>query len=313
MKFCYKNQIEELKNIIEERAKFQKVMLLYDESITNIELSNIYDAVKEICVFNQFQIEKIDENEIYNGYRLIIYLCGGDSYIKCNINRDEFINVFIPQDNCLLPFFLNENFKFQQRNDYLLVDKNFIDLQVFASIDFNNVLSYLKNLLYNEQNVICFNFNNKIISHENIISLINKINENTFFLDIEILKKCDISYCDLIFVDLILIDAFIVFLSGIKSGNLMLTDVYKVAKENNEMVDRFFKFQSDETLFNLLKMNYNFLLNIFNKTKQELLEFVNFFEVDKNSIKEIISKIKNYSKQSNNILGYLYLYDVFND
>ena len=63
-------------------AKYQKVMLLYDDSVSNIQIQEVYHSIKGICVYNQSEIASLDKNEIFNGYKLIIYFCSVDGFFN---------------------------------------------------------------------------------------------------------------------------------------------------------------------------------------------------------------------------------------
>ena len=52
MKICNDNPIKEIKNIVQEKAKYQKVMVLFDENVSNIETQSIYQEIKDICIYN---------------------------------------------------------------------------------------------------------------------------------------------------------------------------------------------------------------------------------------------------------------------
>ena len=52
MKICNDNPIKEIKNIVQEKAKYQKVMVLFDENVSNIETQAIYQEIKDICILS---------------------------------------------------------------------------------------------------------------------------------------------------------------------------------------------------------------------------------------------------------------------
>ena len=106
MKIYGDNLVEKLKQLVETKAKYQKVMLLFDENISSVEINKIYEEIKGFCVFNQACINTINKEEIYNGYKLIIFRCSVDNFLQCDLNKDEFICVFYPTDNFILPYFL---------------------------------------------------------------------------------------------------------------------------------------------------------------------------------------------------------------
>ena len=139
MKVYFENSI---KNIIEQKAKFQKVMLLFDESSLTGEINNIYEEIRDICVFNKCDISLVDENEVFNGYRLIIYYCSADNYLKINFNKNEFINVYILQDNKVLPFVLDDINNFSSLDNHIILKSKQVDLRMLASIYLNIFYNY---------------------------------------------------------------------------------------------------------------------------------------------------------------------------
>ena len=73
MKICIENKLQELKKIVQQKAKFQKVMLIFDESVSNIEISEIYNEIKEFCVYNDntrtfYDIETLVDNYTYEKF-----------------------------------------------------------------------------------------------------------------------------------------------------------------------------------------------------------------------------------------------------
>ena len=302
--------MQELKNIVQKSAKYQKVMLLFDDFVSNLEITEIYDSIKDFCVYNQQNIEHLDEQEIFNGYRLIIYCCSIDNFIKYSFDRSEFVNVFISKDDAFLPYFLTKNNQPSKDENYLLISGSKIDLSVMSSLYFNMFYNYFKNLLVGE-NALEFPYSLKEITQQNILSYINNINKNIFFLDIDILRKQDISYKELIFIDLMIVDAFLVLISSVKNQNLMLVDVYKAAKDDIDYIEKFYRFYKNENFINLIILNYNCLYNYCVKTKEKILELIKFFNFDQNKVINLFRKLKLYAKNDKDLMGYLYFYNIF--
>lgn len=310
MKICYENPLLELKKIVNTKAKYQKVLLIYDELFSNIEINEIYQSVKGICVYNQQDIHGLDLNEIYNGYRLIIFCCSVDNFLKYSFDRSEFINVYYAKEGSFLPFFLNNVNKPEGKEDYCLVGTKNIDLSSIASIYFNNFYNYLINLICGD-NYLEFSFKTKEITQKNIFAIINNLNNDMFFLDIDILKKQNIEYNDLIFVDIIILDAFLLFFESVKNNRLMLVDVYKSAKNNFENVEKFYKLYNNNSFINLIVLNYNCLYNYCKMIKEKIKELIKFFNINYLKTEKLFNKLKLYSKNDNQLMSYLYLYNIF--
>ena len=312
MKIFYENNKKEIKNIVQNKAKYQKVMLLFDDNVTNFQIANIYENIKEICIYNQVHINQLDEHEIFNGYRVIIYLCSTNSFLKCRFNREEFINVFCPKDSAMLPYFLSYENKLDIGENYLFLESSKVDIQMIISIYFNRFYNYFKELMHFQNRDVDFSFDNKEITHYNLINYIENFNKDAVFLDIEIIKNCNMNYEDVAIVDLLLVNAFLVLIPSIKNKNIMLVDVYKCAKDDEQLINKFYKLYNNDSFENLVTLNYNYLYNLCIKTKQKIIEYLNLVDVDINMVEEKIEKLKQYSKNSNDIIAYLYIYNIFN-
>ena len=311
MQLCYENGYKEIKKIVEEKAKYQKVMVLTDDNISNLQIQEIYNLIKGICVYNQCKINKLDKNEIFNGYKLIIYYCSADSYMQCNLNKSEFVNVFLPIKNEFLPFFLNNESAFENENDFLILGETKIDLLMLSSLISNKFYETFKSIT--DEKVLAKNidFILRDITTNNMFETVMDYKENTVFLDVDILKKEKLSYKYIIILNLILIDAFLKLLTNIKSNRLMIVDVYKYNKNEVDIIDKMYKLYNNNSFKNLVLLNYNCLLNFCLRTKQKIKQLISFFQVEFDKVEGIINKVKNYSKNCNNIFGYLYLYNIF--
>ena len=124
------------------------------------------------------------------------------------------------------------------------------------------------------------------------------------FVDIEILKECDLTYEEIVLVDLLLIDAFLLLIAGIKNQNLMLVDVYKSAKEDISLIDKFYRLYHNEMILRMIILNYNCLYNYCLKTKQKIIDFMAFMDFETTSVNRVIEKIKLFAKNDNEIIVY---------
>lgn len=310
MHAIYENENNEITKIIQNKAKYQKVMLLYDENVSNIQIAEIYNSIKDFCVYNQCELSKVTD-EIYNGYKVVIYLCGATNFLKLNIRREEFVNIYYPTDGMFLPAFLNENSVKNLANDYVVINNSTIDIGVVSSLTFNSFFSYFKNILSMQKSYENLNFKDEKITQSNLFKILNENNDGMFFLDIDVLKKCSISYSEILIIDLILIDAFLIFISGIKTGTFTMVDIYKIAKDDIKEIDKFYKLYNSDIFYNLIKLNYNCLYNFCIKTKEKILEYVSFYGIDISLVESLMERVKKYSKEDDFILAYLYLFNVF--
>ena len=311
MKICYNKIAEEIKNLVDTKAKYQKVMLLFDDYVSSLEIAEIYRNIKELCIFNQSNMKDVDTQELFNGYRMIIYVCGVDSFLKTQFNKDEFINVFCPRDNGILPYFLSNENKIDSNENYLILPNQKVDVGMLSSLSFNQFFSYFSSLLGINDQEIDFTLSSQEITQQNIMNAMENLDKSINFLDVDILKKCDISYDKIVLVDLLLIDAFSVFITAVKHQNLMLVDVYKVAKENGELIEKFYSLCNNEAIFNLVVLNYNCLLNYCVNKKEKILNCLNVFDFSQKDVEQVCGKIKQYAKDDDGLLAYLYLYNIF--
>lgn len=311
MEVFYNNQLSEIKNIVLSTAKYQKVMLLYDDNVSNIKIKEVYETIKEICIYNQCHLNSIDD-EIYNGYKAIIYLCSANSFLKLKFNRNEFVNIYYPQNEAILPYFLSINNTVEEDKNYLILQSSNVDIKMIISIYFNRFYNFFMGILNCRNNYVDFSFDNKEVTLDGIVHYIQTFEENASFLDVEIIKNCNIDYEDVVVVDLILINAFLVLITSIKSRSYMLVDVYKSAKDDIQLIDKLYKLYNNDSFENLIILNYNYLYNFCLKTKQKIVEHLNLLKINVDDIDNKIIKIKEYAKQSDDILAYLYLYNIFN-
>ena len=302
----YYNKVFEL---VDKYAKYQKVMLIYDDSVSNIITSEIYNKIKEICIFNQCKQSELN-NEIFNGYKMLVFVCSSDSFLNLNVNIDEFMNVFCSTDGNVFPFLINSNNKLNKNENYIITNKNVLDVSMMASLIFNKFFNLINNLNCIDLGLADRNFCIEDIELEQTFKLEN-INDNDEFIDLDILRKCELNYKSLPVIDMILIDAFLVVFQGIKQQQLSLVDIYKSCKEDYDKVDKFYAMFENENFSSVVKLNFSFLTGLLLKYKSKIKDCLDVVELDEDEIQDVIIKVKNYCKNNNSILSYLYLFNVF--
>ncbi len=310
MKICTMSPIEEIKKIVLKKAKFQKVMLLYDNDVSCLEINEIFEVLKGNCIFNKSSMDNIDENEINNGYRLVIFYCCVDSFLRCDFNLSEFINIFFPTQSAFLPYFVSNDCSLNNSESYLIVDMQQCDLAMISSINFNFFYNDLKKLMKGLRP----SWNLPVINHitnEYLFELLNKLESGVFFLDLDIIKKQGIEYKHIIVVDLILIDAFLLLILSIKSKQMMLVDIYKSMKDDMKLIQKFYNLYNNEMFTNILLLNFNCIYNYCLKAKQKIKDLMCLVEIEQEEVEIIIEKVKNYAKESDELIAYLYLYNIF--
>lgn len=293
--------------IIEQKAKYQKVMVLYGEETSNVELNEIYNLIKKICVYNQQSIYEVNIKEIYNGYRAIIYLCSPEEFVKLNFCKREFVNLVILKDKVLMPYCVDVDNKIIKKDLFLFGECNCVDVNMLSSLSFNKAFNNIENILQVKVKSQFQNINKNL----EIIDNLKNIDDDFEFVDIDILRQTNIKYCLLNILHLILIDAFILMLSSVKFKSISLIDTYKICKDDYIQIDKFYKMYCNENFFTILTLNYNYLYNLCVQTKQEILDNFITCQIEEVEIENIFQELKNYSKNTNNFISYLYLFDFF--
>ena len=302
-------EMRDVVNVVEEKAKYQKVMVIFDNNVSSIEVDNLYREIKDICIFNKCLVENLDLNELYNGYRIIIYLCSAENFLKLNFNRDEFINIYIPTSKIFLPFCLDNNCYLSSNDDYILFNGELIDVNVQTSLLINKFYNCINGVISLKTKQDRMNFNENL-TETALLNNLCKSNNDLEFVDMKILKNTNIDYCNLQILHLLLIDAFLVFISNVKNKTLTIVDTYKSCKEDYNLIDKFFAMSNNEGLLMIICLNYNYLYNICLKTKESILNLC--YNLEESEVENVISELKNFAKNDDGIIGYLYLYNLFN-
>ena len=178
---------------------------------------------------------------------------------------------------------------------------------------FNAFFNYFKNLTLGQQSGEYFDLLKEEITQQNLYNVVEKLDKEFFFLDMDIIKKANAKVENTAVLDLIIINAFIVLINQIKTQSLTLVDVYKIARENTQLVEKFYRLYFNANFHQLVILNYNCLINFANKTKEKILEIVSFLSVDSETVNRLMVNLKNYSFLDAGLCGYLYLYNMFED
>lgn len=315
----------DIKKIVINKAKYQKVMLLHDDSVSKVQTRDIYELIKKDCIYNEMNIDNINQQEIMNGYKLVIFYMSGQKFLNLDFKKDEFVNIFIPTDNYILPF-VYDSAKCQEKimggklcnnmskgfsdGNYLILNSEDIDLTVFSSVYFNRVYTYISNLIYNTHSEINFDKFDNILFNKDIVDILNKEDNNLCFVDVEIIKQYNLNIRDLVLLDYILLVAFDVFVKAIKEKTLSMIDVYKVAQNDNDKINDFYEMMNNYDLIERLNLNFNCLTNIIKVNKENVLELITSSYEEEDVIK-IIEAVRNFSKNNDGILSFMYFYNVF--
>lgn len=311
MQIVYKFSLNQLKNIVEEKAKFQKVLLIYDDVVSNLTINELYNSIKNFCIFNSMNINKLDYNEINNGYKMLIFMCCANNFLNSNINCEDFVNIFIPQNNDILPFCLDKqlNSKIANNNnkDVIFLNEN-VDIKIVFSAYFNNFLTYYKNIFLGEQQSINKSINLDVVNNNAIINLLNK---NIKYQDVAIVKSLQLDYYYLPLVDYLLLNGFYILITCIKTKTLNLTDIYKESKNDEAKIDLYFSKVFNEAFYQLIRLNFFNLQPTIKQYIANLQNFLECFEYSYNDINLITNKLKVFCKNDDGVFLYLYLFKIF--
>lgn len=313
MKIISDQELHKIKHIIDTTSKYQKVMLVYDDSASENNLIDIYNLIKELCIFNRVHIKDINDGEIYNGYRAIIYFCSSLSILKVNIEKEDFINIYLPTDQAVLPCYIDKNNNINISNSFMFTTEYSLDLCAMTSIYLNKFYNYVKELLNMQRSDENFYFEELEITPLQIIKQIESIKPSKEFIDIKIMKMTNLDYKYLGLVDLMIINSFSLLISSCKNKTLQLADIYKICKNDYSLADKFYSIYTNRALVGLIELNYNCLNAACNKCKEKILEFLPKIDYDIDIQNQVYSEMKKYSIQSNDLIANFYLYDIFSE
>ena len=307
MEIILKNKIKQIFKIINQKSKFQKVLLLYDNSVSNLEINEIHSSIKDLCIFNKMNINDIDEKEFYNGYRALIFLCSPQSMLNIKLNREDFINIYCPTTNFLLPFFCN-NHKLLTKDCFIVLNNASIDTTLLSSCYFNNFCINIENLINAQHSYSSMQISNELT----LFSLVDYLNNNQLvFKDLEIAQESNIDLEYLTLLQLLIINAFILFFSAINNNELSLIDCVKATKHNPDLIDKYFAKVFNNDIYNSIIINYDYLNKMALSTKESILKCLYLKNFTIEQIDSIINKTKLYLKNCDGIFSYLYLFNIF--
>ena len=176
-----------------EKAKYQKVMLVYDDKTSQVVIDKIYRLIKDEVIFNKKNIAMLSQTEINDGYKVVVYCCSANSYLKLNVNNNECVNIFCPEDENILPFVAGGEFA-TKKDDVLFLQTKKLDVKMLCSIYFNIFYNHCQRLIFQQEQSKDFNLLNACINTQNLLNIVFSLNEDVCFEDIKILKQCGLLY-----------------------------------------------------------------------------------------------------------------------
>lgn len=91
----------------------------------------------------------------------------------------------------------------------------------------------------------------------------------------------------------------------------MLIDAYKIARTDISIIDKIYAMANNKSFIDMVYLNYNSIFSICNKCKNKIVEILKRETLQKYDIEKLINHVKNYTKNDNNLMFYLFLYDIF--
>lgn len=302
-KFCK----SELPSLVEKYAKYQKVMLVFDNFNSNQEIAEIYNQIKSFCIFNKINALEKDKNEIYNGYKMLIFICEVNSFLLFDVDISEFVNVIVLKTPQLLGFCASKGAK-TDANFFVLTDSNIIDKPAFSSLIF---AKFYNKIMADYLQTEYADFEIEEINQQSLFNILNAVPKEFKFVDLQILKQQNLPYNQLPIIDLILISGFKIFFDTIKFHNLTMTDLYKYFKDDDAKINKFFELFQNNALCTLVELNYTSITTKLKQTYFKILDFVSS-NLTENELNFLMESVKNFAKNSDDILlNYLFLYNVF--
>lgn len=307
MKVFFNDQIENLISLVEKCAKYQKVLLVYSAQATDSKILDIYNAIKDSVIFNKVDSKLFTNDLVSDGYRMIIFLTTGIELTRFKYNTQDFINVYLPINNEVLPFY----YIMGDTEGYILFEERAIDLNIYSFLYFHGVLDYLSELKAGNSKILLPAVNTNY-SLESSLELLNNSNLSSF-VDLEFIVENDLEYSALSYIHIFILDGLMQFVTSVNNKELQMIDVYKYHGDDNEMIDRLYKIYSNYNYFKLLKLNFNQILNKIGETKRNIIflidnsNFSNELNYD-----DLMNKLKNFCSKKDELIE-LYLYDIFAD
>ena len=306
MQTMYGDYLSNLKELTQKFSKYQKVLLVYSSLASDDEVNSIYEAIRGEVVFNKIQLELFSSELISDGYRMVIFLCSGSELLNINYSSEEFINIYIPLKNEILPFY--SLIKSEDRG-YILFKNNDLDIFVYCFLEFHKIMFKLYS--FKETNIeLWTNYNYDDLDLVNSIKALNQNIYKSKMIDIDFIKYFNLDYSTLACVELIILNGYKRLILDIASNCLKMVDVFKFHKDDTFLVDKLYKVFSNTNFIRLLRLNSKSLIKDIDQARERILFILSGRESLEFDLDDLIEKVKKYCLICDEICE-LYLYDVF--
>lgn len=153
MKIINKDFEREISSLILQKAKYQKVVVCYDDSADGGLIDALSSRLgKQVVLINFYLNQNIQDyfNVVQNGVRLVVYCVDANNYLKIKDDNNYLIKIFVPTEGYYLPYltagesvYCNNMFVANVKMDYLSIialydaglSKLWADLQIGNDID----------------------------------------------------------------------------------------------------------------------------------------------------------------------------------
>lgn len=305
------NSIQEICDLIVQKARYQKVVLCVDENSDTQLIDDIVNGLGKEVVRLTYYYNKRNISQFFdminNGVRVVIYNVALEHFYKLQNDNNYILNIFIPQSSFLLPYMSNVESVY---GDNLLVcDTNIKD---YTSIMFLYQLSLDKvwNLLIQEVEVDTSIFKNidavvnaKVDFCGGLLNVFNYVKSSLTN------EYREIDEGQLPFYVYLRLCHTLKMLESVNSGEVEYVDFYKTetsSKSIEKAHDLLIKYNMVEVLNkysgNLIKIN----CNVLNRIKILIKKYFNFKNIKINKLNKII-KYQSKDLNTDNLLYIAYI------
>lgn len=302
MRIIDKNgSINEIVDLILNKARYQKVLICLDENSDIEFVENIIDKIKNQVVilkyyYNKHNVESL-RNMINNGVRVVVYNVRLEYFYKLQSDNNYIINIFLPQSKFLLPYINNVESVY---GDNLLVCNTMVKDYLSLIFLYEVALNKVWQMLVQDLDVDTSMFKNlDALANGDVdfyTGLANQVGyvKSVLTNDYKEVEESQIPYY--IYLRLCYI---LKMLEELNRNNEQYIDFYKTEK-SSMAVEKAYSLIIKHKLIELLKYNSGNLIKIncavLNRIKIIIKKHFNFKNIKTNKLNKII---KNQSKESN--------------
>lgn len=306
MKIVKKDVLKEICDLLVLKARYQKVVVCYDDSADAVLVEKIKEKVGKRMIIidfyynnNRIELEKI----LQDGVRVVVYNVKINNYLKARMDNDFLIKVFIPTGNFILPYVIERDGFFC---DNLLVYKDCLDFLTIILL-YDAGLTKLWADVQMQQNVDLEIFK----QIDNVVNcgsgdLIRIVNYLSPYFDVSVEEECIPYY---IYLKLCYVCKM---LERFKFNEESVIDFYKLKLTGDE-INKAYQVLVKSEMVDYLKMYCDKMLRVVDALLQRVKILIKKYFKNKINIEKIDLKIKENSKnlKIDNLLYISYIFNVF--